>query len=168
MEAKEERFRKLIAFVNTLEKEGVHKFDPDNFISRLSMQKYVYFARLFGFDLEYEYNLYLWGPYSPALAEDYYQLKKRSKRTDLPIPKGDFNKFAELIRGKDHTWLEIASTIHFIWENNRDWRERYRVKPRKDLKTFVIDRTSDIKSHVGKHFIEGVFEELEKADLLKN
>jgi Uncharacterized conserved protein len=167
MKTKEEKLRNLVAFVNMLERSGIHKFNPDNFISRLRLQKYVYLARFFGFDLGYVYNLYLRGPYSPDLAEDYYRLKERSKWEDLLIPIINFDKFAKLVRGKDHRWLEIATTIHFVWESNRNWRERYR-KPFKDLKTFVINRTSDIKSHVGKRFIEGVFVELEKAGLLEN
>ncbi|RZN34949.1 MAG: hypothetical protein EFT35_08865 [Methanophagales archaeon ANME-1-THS] len=166
MKTKEEKIGNLAAFVNILERSGIHKFNPEDFISRLRMQKYVYLARFFGFDLGYEYNLYLRGPYSPALAEDYYRLKEKSERVDLSFF-GNFDKFAKLVRGKDHRWLEIASTIHFIWENNRNCRERYR-EPCKDLKAFVINRTSDMKSHVGRPFIEGVFEELEKAALLKN
>jgi uncharacterized protein YwgA len=157
MKTKKEKLRNLTAFVNTLEKSGIHKFNLDDFISRLRLQKYVYLARFFGFDLGYVYNLYLRGPYSPGLAEDYYRLKEKGERADLLIPAINFDKFAKLVRGKDHRWLEIASTIHFIWESNRNWRERY-SEPCKDLKTFVINRTSDIKSHVGKRFIEGVFE----------
>jgi uncharacterized protein YwgA len=167
MRTKEEKLRNLAAFVNILENSGIHKFNPDDFISRLRMQKYVYLSSFLGFDLGYEYNLYLRGPYSPALAEDYYRLKEGSKWAKLPIPVVNFDKFAKLVRGKDHRWLEIASTILFIWESNRNWRERYK-EPCKDLKTFVINRTSDMKSHVGKRFIEGVFGELEKAGLVRN
>ncbi|GEM_PF-3158616 len=47
MKIKEEKFRKLAAFVNILENSGIHKFNPDDFISRLRMQKYVYLASLF-------------------------------------------------------------------------------------------------------------------------
>lgn len=166
--AKEE-LRNLAAFVNMLEKSGIYKFNPDKFISRLRMQKYVYLAKLFGCDLGYEYNLYLRGPYSPGLAEDYYQLRKCEYMSILP-PESfpNFDKFAKLVKGKNHEWLEIASTILFMWESNINWQERYSEKPCIDLKTFVINRTSDIKSHVGKCFIEGVFEELKKAGLLKN
>lgn len=167
MKSKEEKLRNLAAFVNILEKSAIHKFNPDDFISRLRLQKYVYLARFFGFDLDYKYNLYLRGPYSPDLAEGYYQLEDRSEWADSSIPAIKFDKFAKLVRGKDHRWLEIASTIHFIWESNRNWRERY-TEPCKDLKTFAINRTSDIKSHVGKRFIESVFKELENASLLKN
>ncbi len=167
MKTKEEKLRNLAAFVNILEKSAIHKFNPDDFISRLRLQKYVYLARFFGFDLSYKYNLYLRGPYSPGLAEDYYRLKERSEWADSSIPVINFDKFAKLVRGKDHRWLEIASTINFIWETNRSLRERYGWS-REELKTFAIKRTGDVKSHVGKRFIEGVFEELEKASLLKN
>jgi len=167
MKSKEEKLRNLATFVNILEKSAIHKFNLDDFISRLRMQKYVYLARFFGFDLGYRYNLYLRGPYSPDLAEDYYQLKDRGEWADSSIPAIKFDKFARLVREKDHGWLEIATTIHFIWESNRSLREKYGLS-REELKTFAIKRTGDVKSHVGKRFIEGVFEELEKASLLKN
>lgn len=37
MKIKEEKLRNLTAFVNILEKSGIHKFNPDYFISRLRM-----------------------------------------------------------------------------------------------------------------------------------
>lgn len=154
--------RKLHAFINMLENSKIHEFNSDDFISRLRMQKYVYLARFFDIDLGYKYNLYLRGPYSPSLAEDYYNLTGMDKVADIiSIP--NFGKFADLVKGKDYKWLEIASTILFIWENNM----RKAWSGEDELKTFVISRTSDIKSHAGRPFVEGVFRELKKAGLLK-
>ena len=164
---KGEKLGNLATFVKALESGDIHKFSPNNFISRLRLQKYVYLARSFGFDFDYNYNLYLRGPYSPDLAEDYFQLEEKRVELDLSIPADKFDRFATLVKGKDHRWLEIASTILFIWKSNTNWRERY-AEPLSDLKTFVIDRTSNIKSHAGKPFIKDVFEELEKAGLLEN
>lgn len=157
-----EKMRKLSAFISMLENRNIHKFNPDDFISRLRLQKYVYLAKFFDIDLGYTYNLYLRGPYSPALAEDYYNLTEMDKVADI-ISISNFGEFADLVRGKDHKWLEIASTILFIWENNmrKEWSSEDK------LKTFIITRTSDIKSHAGRPFVERVFRELEKARLLK-
>lgn len=155
-----EKMRKLSAFISTLESRNIHKFNQDDFISRLRLQKYVYLAKFFDIDLGYKYNLYLRGPYSPTLAEDYYNLTEMDKVVGAI---SNFGKFADLVSGKDHKWLEIASTILFIWENNmrKEWSSEDK------LKTFIITRTSDIKSHAGRPFVERVFRELEKAGLLK-
>ena len=157
-----EKMWKLSAFIRMLGNRNIHKFNPDDFISRLRLQKYVYLAKFFDIDLGYKYNLYLRGPYSPTLAEDYYNLTEMDKVADI-ISISNFGEFAEFVRGKDHKWLEIASTILFIWENNmrKEWSSGDK------LKTFIITRTSDIKSHAGRPFVERVFRELEKASLLK-
>lgn len=167
MKNKEERIKKVAAFANALEKSNIHKFDLDNFISRLRMQKYVYLAGFFGLNFGYVYNLYLRGPYSSDLAEDYYRLKELGEVENLSIFGDNFEIFAKLVKGKDHIWLEIASTIKFIWERNRRLRLRYKWS-REELANFAIKRTTDIKSHVGKSFIKDVYEELEKAGLLTN
>lgn len=155
-----EKMRKLPAFIRMLGNRNIHKFNPDDFISRLRLQKYVYLAKFFDIDLGYKYNLYLRGPYSPTLAEDYYNLTEMDKVVGAI---SNFDKFADLVSGKDHKWLEIASTILFVWENNM----RKAWSGRDDLMAFVINRTSDIKSHAGRPFVERVFRELEKAGLLK-
>ncbi len=157
--------RDLSVFIGMLEECNIHRFNPDKFISRLRLQKYVYLANFFGIDLGYSYNLYLRGPYSPDLAEDYYSLTEMDKverEVERAIP--NFDEFANFVRGKDHKWLEIASTILFIWEKNnmrKGWENE------EELKTFIINRTSDIKSRVGKPFVKRVFRELENAGLLK-
>jgi uncharacterized protein YwgA len=157
-----EKMRKLSAFIRMLGKRNIHKFNPDDFISRLRLQKYMYLAKFFDIDLGYKYNLYLRGPYSPTLAEDYYNLTEMDKVADI-ISISNVGEFADFVRGKDHKWLEIASTILFIWENNmrKEWSSEDKFK------TFIITRTSDIKSHAGRPFVERVFRELEKAGLLK-
>jgi uncharacterized protein YwgA len=43
---------------------------------RKRRQKAVYLAQIFGVDLGYRYGWYLMGPYSTALARDYYRLRE--------------------------------------------------------------------------------------------
>lgn len=144
---------KLVAFVKMLNDRGIHKFNVNNFYSRLRLQKYVYLAKFFGFEHEYFYNLYLRGPYSSQLADDYYKLTDIDKWKELPEVGFNPERFIELVRGKDHNWLEIATTILFLWK-------MYKVPDR------VIERTWNIKSHIGIPYIKIVFNELKDANLL--
>lgn len=103
-----ERRKILASFIKALEESGVFKFDVNNFEDRLKLQKYVYlFSKLFE-DLGYEFTLYVRGPYSRELADDYYSLNKEDiKRADpmeLPL------EYISFIKGKDSYWLEIAAT----------------------------------------------------------
>ncbi len=158
-----EKMWKLSAFIRMLGNRNIHKFNPDDFISRLRLQKYVYLAKFFDIDLGYKYNLYLRGPYSPTLAEDYYKLSEERLAGAMFREMANFDDFADLVRGKDHKWLEIATTIIFIFENNvrKEWLNE------DELKAFVINRTSDIKSRTGRPYVKRVFKELEHAGLLK-
>jgi uncharacterized protein YwgA len=108
----EERLERLAKFIKALEYKGVFKFNINNFIHRLKLQKYVYLARKFGFDLGYEYNMYIHGPYSPDLARDYYALDIQSVtgREELK------EEFIRLIKGASERWLELAASILMIHE----------------------------------------------------
>ena len=152
------RLKELIAFVNMLKNAGVHKFDIDNFSSRVRMQKYVYLAKLFGFKHEYIYNIYLKGPYSKDLADDYYKLNKVDELEDL----SEFNSeaFVELVKVKDLKWLEVATTIHFLWEKHKGLS--------KNMDATIVELVCNIKSHVGRPYVRKILEELKMADILEN
>ena len=63
--------RKLLAAVS----EAVgHNLDADDFNDRLTMQKGCYILNSWGFGPKYRYGLYIRGPYSSELADDYYKL----------------------------------------------------------------------------------------------
>ena len=88
----------LKSFISFLESSGIFEFDVEDFESRLRLQKYVYLAKIFGFDLGYLFNLYIYGPYSSELANDYYSLKdKQSEELDEEI-KRKLLPFLDFIR----------------------------------------------------------------------
>ena len=64
---------KLVLLKLFLDKLGV-SFKTDTFDERKTIQKAVYLGQLTDVDLSYRFGWYLKGPYSPALAEDYYHL----------------------------------------------------------------------------------------------
>jgi uncharacterized protein YwgA len=93
--------------------------DVETFPQRLKSQKVQYLAQTFGISPSYEFNLYIRGPYSPALADDLFKL-----RAEKVNPKGD--KFipteledrlriaSKFIEGKTLRQLELVTTMHWL------------------------------------------------------
>ena len=105
---------RLASFLKALEEADILTFNKNLFNNRLKLQKYVYIARHFGFEMPYTYSLYLHGPYSPSLADEYYAIEdfQNAKPAELDT------QFIRLVRNKSEKWLEYATTIIMI-------RERY-------------------------------------------
>jgi uncharacterized protein YwgA len=136
----------------------------DNFENRFKIQKYVFLAKYFGLDMKYDYNLYIHGPYSSALADDYYELatnlvrnNNNNNRNDIdankkkpPLPDTfDANAFYGFVAGKNLEWLEAASTLLSLNESFTD-RES------------LLDRITNMKDHIPREKIESILSELEK------
>jgi len=138
----------LRAFLSWLKKEGVidSSFNPkENFNDRLKLQKYVFIAKFFGMDFGYNFNLYIRGPYSVELANDYY------KELELENKTLNFNpKFIKLVKGKSENWLEIASTILMLKEDHPN------------IKKVELEKTViGIKPWASKEDVESIAKELE-------
>ena len=136
----------LAGFVNKLEDEEIFQFDISSKNARIKLQKYIYLARKFGFDLNYSFNLYVHGPYSPSLASDYYSLE------DISFEPHDINEsFFDLVRNKSTRWLELASTIMLVKEN-------YPKRNEDAIINFVLFK----KSFATHDEIMNIFEELKR------
>jgi len=155
---------KLLPFMKFLEKEAGFRFAIEKFEHRLMLQKYVFIAKFLGLNLGYLHSMYLRGPYSPALADDYYKLADT-----YSLYGGDFTKelkglnikkFLKVIEGKDAKWLEIAATILSVYD-------RYRKKFHGgELIEKVRSTSCDIKSATDVKKIHHVFEELKSVGLI--
>jgi uncharacterized protein YwgA len=155
---------KLLPFMKFLEREAGFGFDIEKFEHRLMLQKYVFISKFFGFNHGYSYSIYLRGPYSPALADDYYKLADFYSSYDEDYTKelGGLNteKFLKVIAGKDGKWLEIAATILSVYES-------YRIKFKgAELRERVISTSCDIKSATEAGKIYYVFDELKRVGLI--
>ena len=154
---------KLASFIKYLEREGLVEFDicgdgDRAFYNRFKIQQYVFLANRYGMGLQFEHNIYLYGPRSPSLSGDYYDLAENpdeyaSASEDLP-PGFRQDEFMDLIRGKDNDWLEIASTLI---------SKRESIPARQDL----IENTEYTKIGFTIEYIEGILEELEHKGLIK-
>ena len=106
-----------------MEKEGlvnrssITKDDSGGFNARFRIQKCMFVAQHPGLDRTYRYNLYLHGPYSPSLSQDYMTANGENKDGDADL---DFDREAVLdIMGKDDDWLELATTLVDIMEEDK-------------------------------------------------
>lgn len=151
----------LVPFIKMLEEEGLVRFDildetEEHFKNRFKIQKYLFLARYFGLEVNYSYNIYRYGPYSPELAEDYYSLARNKElydKVDKQLPASfEKSKFLELVKDKDTKWLEIAATLLDL-KGSFDGEE-------------LIEHVYDIKSAFEKDFIKSVYNDLRSTHIL--
>ncbi len=90
---------------------------------RKKIQKAIYILQLpkFNFNLGYRYNLYLAGPYSPGLSDDYYLIAGDKDKYAQLAQSLIFNKPYEdkiqdfnRIFDKNYERMECFSTLHFL------------------------------------------------------
>ena len=118
----------LPAFIDLLERRGLMRFDilgedEQNFKNRFMIQKYVYLAKYFGLDMGYGFSMYLHGPYSKTLLDDYYELAESEAMDEavgFPITRtSDLNgldqaSFSNFVDRRDlRKWLEAAYNFAF-------------------------------------------------------
>ena len=107
----------LVYFLNSM-KDELGFENPEDFKNKvesnldfkIKMQKFVFLAKYFGWDNSYSYNIYIHGPYSPVLADDYYS-NDLFEYTPLKISDFDFDSLKSFIKGKTIKYLESATTI---------------------------------------------------------
>lgn len=129
------RAYRAILYLKSMNAEKVNRYDDllfvcsilhrlgsggvDTFEQRLKSQKIQYFAQLFGVSLQYPYNLYVHGPYSPKLANDLYEIKREKIKPSSEHFVADYleQRLAEAkkyIEGMSARQLEIVATYHWL------------------------------------------------------
>lgn len=149
----------LKAFIGFLAGRVGFTFDLKNFDHRIKLQKYVYLAREFGWNHQYRYNIYVRGPYSRNLADDYYNLKE-VRSVDLPLM--DLDSFKEMVINKDTAWLEVATTLLSVYKNYK-----YHYSGKK-LEFNIISRTKELKNSIPENIIFDALKELKGNGLISN
>jgi len=108
----------LAAFIRFLNDRLGYDFNVEKeFDKRFLLQKYVFLAKYLGLDLAYDYSLYMYGPYSKELADDYYELARQKVLPEASLPP-EFNAdaFVSLVKDRDAKWLETAASILMVLE----------------------------------------------------
>ena len=138
-------------FVAYLEDELNWEFNVDSFEDRLKLQKYLYLGEIFDLNHSYDYNLYNYGPYSPKLADDYYNLSTKADASRAP----DFDdtEFSDFVEGKDAKWLEVAATTYRFMKKYDSYydAEEYREN--------VVHRVCEVKDTT-PGLVRSTFDEL--------
>jgi uncharacterized protein YwgA len=97
--------------------------------------------------------MYHYGPYSPALAEDYYSDTFAATATNESLLSVvDTDSFFELVSGRSRQWLEVAATIKSL--NAKYGRSEAGGK------SHVVERTSTLKD-VSPDGADRIYTELE-------
>jgi uncharacterized protein YwgA len=160
MDLKFQDFMCLLYKNNMINIHDLLKDDEDGLLNRLKLQKYVYLAQTslknnFG----YEYNIYNNGPYSPELANFYYD-KIDFKKISSDVVTGNWDckneitdKFLSLFKDKDPNWLEVATTL--IDSTNYCENEHE-----------SLDKVYAIKSKYSSDFIDNTWNELKEKNLV--
>jgi uncharacterized protein YwgA len=153
--------RKLIELarlIKTLENAGIYEFKIDTFEDRLRLQKIIYIAKHFGIDLGYSFNEYLRGPYSPELADDYYELEKLWNTDTIKsletLDGENVRELIEFVKDKSINELEgIATGLMFVrilkMRGIKDGKELKKklstiIESRKPFLSDIVDEIADI------------------------
>lgn len=120
---------RLLALQLFLEALGIDPSKVETLDDRKRLQKGVYLGQaLSGLDLSYRFGWYTMGPYSPALARDYYALSEELK-AGSESPQGatlrePYKSSLEGLRGlltppatwerQASDWLELLASWHFL------------------------------------------------------
>ena len=162
----EERLSRLARFLGFLHEKLDFKFNIHSFNDRIKLQKYVFIGRYMGWRFPYIHSIYVRGPYSTRLARDYYRLSNIFSGLGginldgiRPNPETDYSEdfnievFQNLLKGKDVTWLEVASTMLSL-------RKTYSDTAPEELGRILLMRTKEIKHRKPADLVEKVYFDL--------
>lgn len=131
-------------------------------INRLKLQKYVYLAQTcLNHNFGYEFSIYNNGPYSPELANHYYEeLDTNEIYADLitknwKLDASFTERFLDLFKDKELDWLIVASTLIDNTNYFEDEQE-------------ILKKVYVIKSDYSKNYIDDVWTELKNKDMIQN
>lgn len=171
------RLIRLASFIKILRDNDVlSSLNINRFDHRLKLQKYVFLARSFGISEfnSYSFSEYMYGPYSPVLADDYYEMEREGmdpyKEFDREFyeklsKSAEFKNFANLVKGKDSKWLEVAATMLDLSEAVKRGVNR-RVIPEEYAETTLKDMVKNRKPFASKRLIDSIFNELKSAGII--
>lgn len=129
--------------------------------NRIRAQKLVYFGKALGLPLDYDFNIYLYGPYSSALARDYFGMGDEEWRdAHMDIPE-EISAVLDELRSRDVLFLEIAATLHSLRNANPDASDESVIAAVSSLKA---DRLGE--KHRTPDYVRETFVELRKMKLI--
>jgi len=125
-------FKKIIAGLIHM---GIPIENPvDDYNTRFQFQKITYLIQSMGIELNYNFGIYLSGPYCSKLADDYYEFGKTTGNliSDYNPLKEEIEVFEkiktnvfdkEIKDGRNLEFLETITTLIYLKEKNPTWTE---------------------------------------------
>ena len=140
----------------------IGNYNMDTFEGRLILQKTVYLMQAFGLPLGYRFSWYLYGPYSPDLTKDGYEIKDIYKTIPkLKFVKQDrqkrFDDFIKILgdNKNDAYFLELLASIHFL-------KKIYPLENKEN----IVKKVEQKQPYIKKKDCESAWQYLEKIELL--
>lgn len=122
----------------------------------LKVQKFVYIVKYFGRNHSYKYSLYIIGPYSSALADEYYG-DDILKYSPLKINGFDLNSFNAFVDEKSIHYLESASTILYYMDSEENF-----------TRSDAIQKLNLIKPHIDSEIVGNAYDDITRLNFFKN
>ncbi len=153
---------KLASLLYELENSIGADYSGSTFNSRFRIQKSVYLLQALGFDFgkRYRFSNYLKGPYSPALAKDYYDLPPSLSRPGfgrpgLRIPEEILDRVKDA-NERGILFLEAVTTLHHVASRNQGATQE-----------MVFRFVRELKPHVSRELVEA-WQFLNEAGLIQS
>lgn len=151
----------LVFFLNSV-KDELSFLDADDFSKkiknsfkfRFKVQKFVFISKYFGWNHNYNFSLYIHGPYSNVLSNEYYS--NIFEYNPLIIDELNIKEFKEFICDKSDNFLEAASTILFISDDKNFSLE------------YSINQLSKLKPHIPLNVVKDAYYEIKDFNLFDN
>jgi len=122
-------------------KAAKKKLDVNDFEDRLLMQKGCFILNTMGVEPKYNFGLYIRGPYSSDLADDYYELHiDSSTPCETDVPSEHIDSLTEIMI-KGTPFVEAYATILLARKYNPN------MKPG-ELVDFVVDMKPHLKKKI--------------------
>lgn len=118
-----------------------HFPDVEKFSDRLAMQKGCYILNSWGYEPAYRYGLYIRGPYSSELADDYYEMHGKV-HGDTNVSESDLSRLKELY-SKGLSYVEAYATVLLLKNSNPNV-----------VSNKILDRALELKPHLEKEVRE--------------
>ncbi len=146
----------LDAILRRLKGASGQEFWPNDFPTRLRIQKSIYLLKVLGYQpfSNYSFGQYIRGPYSKELADKYYTLAR-----ELPNPAETADIPDDILRPvvsavhEGNDFLEAVATIHLYLQHNQG-----------STKTDALKNIGWMKPPL-RHLLEGAWAFLERLGL---
>ncbi len=128
--------------------------------NRIKAQKFVYFGKKVGLPLGYDFDIYLYGPYSSKLADDYYHISDEEWNSGtLDIPE-DIKQTLSSLKRMDALYMEVAATFDSLKSANSGVSDNVLIDAVSTLKHNRLTEKGKDKAYIQK-----VVKELSKLKL---